>query len=63
MRREGCPSFHQTDCPLRSVGPRVRPAVCTSTHLLFDVSDLVYYIGEHANLTGIQRVQSSIVLA
>ena len=34
-----------------------------STHLLFDVSDLVYYIGEHANLTGIQRVQSSIVLS
>jgi glycosyltransferase involved in cell wall biosynthesis len=35
----------------------------TGTHLLFDVSDLVYYIGHHANLTGIQRVQSSIVLA
>ncbi len=34
-----------------------------STRLLFDVSDLIYYIGEHANLTGIQRVQSSIVLA
>jgi glycosyltransferase involved in cell wall biosynthesis len=31
--------------------------------ILFDVSDLIYYIGEHANLTGIQRVQSSIVLA
>jgi glycosyltransferase involved in cell wall biosynthesis len=34
-----------------------------ATRLLFDISDLVYYIGEHANLTGIQRVQSSIVLA
>ncbi len=33
------------------------------TRVLFDISDLVYYIGEHANLTGIQRVQSSIVLA
>src|SRR6202011_1529090 len=33
------------------------------THVMFDVSDLVYYIGHHANLTGIQRVQSSIVLA
>jgi glycosyltransferase involved in cell wall biosynthesis len=34
-----------------------------SMRLLFDVSDLVYYIGHHPNLTGIQRVQSSIVLA
>ena len=34
-----------------------------ATRLLFDISDLVYYIGHHANLTGIQRVQSSIVLA
>jgi hypothetical protein len=33
------------------------------TRILFDISDLVYYIGEHANLTGIQRVQSSIVLS
>ena len=32
------------------------------THLLFDVSDLVYYVGHHDNLTGIQRVQSSIIL-
>lgn len=39
-----------------------RPAM-TQTRLLFDISDLVYYIGHHANLTGIQRVQSSIVLA
>jgi glycosyltransferase involved in cell wall biosynthesis len=35
----------------------------TGTRILFDISDLIYYIGEHANLTGIQRVQSSIVLA
>src|SRR5207248_2697041 len=33
------------------------------TRILFDVSDLIYYLGEHANLTGIQRVQSSIVLS
>ena len=47
-----------------SIGRSARQASGrTSTHLLFDVSDLVYYIGEHANLTGIQRVQSSIVLA
>lgn len=31
--------------------------------LLFDVSDLVYYIGHHDNLTGIQRVQSSVIQA
>jgi glycosyltransferase involved in cell wall biosynthesis len=34
-----------------------------ATRLLFDISDLVYWIGENANLTGIQRVQSSIVLS
>jgi glycosyltransferase involved in cell wall biosynthesis len=34
-----------------------------AARVLFDISDLVYYIGHHANLTGIQRVQSSIVLA
>jgi glycosyltransferase involved in cell wall biosynthesis len=53
-------------------GHRSRPTVKSGqldaaspvrTHLLFDISDLVYYIGEHANLTGIQRVQSSIALA
>jgi hypothetical protein len=33
------------------------------TRVLIDISDLVYYIGHHANLTGIQRVQSSIVLS
>jgi hypothetical protein len=35
----------------------------THARVLFDISDLVYYIGHHANLTGIQRVQSSIVLS
>lgn len=38
------------------------PAI-TGTRILFDISDLVYYIGHHANLTGIQRVQSSIILS
>jgi glycosyltransferase involved in cell wall biosynthesis len=33
------------------------------TRIMFDISDLVYYVGHHANLTGIQRVQSSIVLS
>lgn len=32
-------------------------------HLFFDISDLVYYIGHHDNLTGIQRVQSCVLLA
>jgi glycosyltransferase involved in cell wall biosynthesis len=36
---------------------------CARPHLLFDVSDLVYYIGHHSNLTGIQRVQSSIIIS
>jgi glycosyltransferase involved in cell wall biosynthesis len=31
--------------------------------VLFDISDLVYYLGHHDNLTGIQRVQSCILLA
>jgi glycosyltransferase involved in cell wall biosynthesis len=39
------------------------PEAALATRILFDISDLVYYIGEHGNLTGIQRVQSSIVLA
>ena len=40
-----------------------RAIVPAATRLLFDVSDLIYYVAEHSNLTGIQRVQSSIVLA
>ncbi|WP_425069223.1 glycosyltransferase [Reyranella sp.] len=31
--------------------------------MLFDVSDLVFYLGHHDNLTGIQRVQASILLS
>ena len=30
--------------------------------VLFDVSDLIYYIGHHDNLTGIQRVQACVLL-
>ncbi len=30
--------------------------------ILFDVSDLVYYLGHHDNLTGIQRVQACVIL-
>jgi len=41
----------------------LRSATDVGTRILFDVSDLIYYIGHHPNLTGIQRVQSSIVLA
>jgi len=43
------------------LGSRAAPRV--GTRMLFDISDLVYYIGHHSNLTGIQRVQSSIVLS
>lgn len=35
----------------------------SANHIYFDISDLVFYIGHHDNLTGIQRVQASIVLA
>jgi glycosyltransferase involved in cell wall biosynthesis len=31
-------------------------------HLLFDISDLIYYIGHHPNLTGIQRFQAGVIL-
>ena len=40
-----------------------RSATRVGTRILFDVSDLIYYLGHHPNLTGIQRVQSSIVLS
>jgi glycosyltransferase involved in cell wall biosynthesis len=33
------------------------------TNLILDVSDLVFYIGHHDNLTGIQRVQACLLLA
>ena len=42
-------------------GPQARAHV--GTRILFDISDLVYYIGHHPNLTGIQRVQSGIALS
>ncbi len=43
--------------------PGSRNAAHVGTRILFDISDLVYYLGHHPNLTGIQRVQSSIVLS
>ena len=53
-----------TDLPA-SPAPRALPRspAIASTRILFDISDLIYYLGEHGNLTGIQRVQSSIVLS
>jgi len=33
-----------------------------SSYVLFDVSDLVYYLGHHDNLTGIQRVQACVLM-
>jgi glycosyltransferase involved in cell wall biosynthesis len=58
MRRTAAERPHP---PTARASPR-GPAI-TGTRILFDISDLVYYIGHHANLTGIQRVQSSIILA
>jgi glycosyltransferase involved in cell wall biosynthesis len=52
--------------PMRSDGSRgvnFSSAAHAGIRILFDISDLVYYIGHHSNLTGIQRVQSSIVLS
>jgi len=37
--------------------------VRAGTNLILDVSDLVFYIGHHDNLTGIQRVQACLLLA
>jgi glycosyltransferase involved in cell wall biosynthesis len=42
--------------PTKAAAPAHSPVV------LFDVSDLVYYIGHHDHLTGIQRVQASLLL-
>ena len=54
-------SPHSPPASLGRSAPQTRAH--SGTCLLFDISDLVYYIGHHPNLTGIQRVQSSIVLA
>jgi glycosyltransferase involved in cell wall biosynthesis len=48
------------------VAPEVAVAVegAVQKHrILFDISDLIYYIGHHPNLTGIQRVQASVILS
>ncbi|MBI2737857.1 MAG: glycosyltransferase family 4 protein [Rhodospirillales bacterium] len=42
--------------PAKAIAPACTPVI------LFDVSDLIYYIGHHDHLTGIQRVQASILL-
>jgi glycosyltransferase involved in cell wall biosynthesis len=52
-----------TRWPVASGKTGPRSAARVTTRILFDISDLVYYLGHHPNLTGIQRVQSSIVLA
>ena len=49
--------------PAGQHGAGVQSSPQAGTTILFDISDLVYYIGHHSNLTGIQRVQSSIVLS
>jgi hypothetical protein len=52
-----------TRAPIASGRIGARSAPYVGTRVIFDISDLVYYIGRHPNLTGIQRVQSSIVLS
>jgi glycosyltransferase involved in cell wall biosynthesis len=52
-----------TDMASPAPRPLPRSAPIAGTRIMFDISDLIYYLGEHANLTGIQRVQSSIVLS
>jgi glycosyltransferase involved in cell wall biosynthesis len=39
------------------------PDAVHNYQILFDISDLIYYIGHHPNLTGIQRVQASVILS
>lgn len=53
----------KTGAPLGSARMTTRAAPFVGTRVLFDISNLAYYIGRHPNLTGIQRVQSSIVLS
>jgi glycosyltransferase involved in cell wall biosynthesis len=43
--------------------PIEHSSVQAETNLILDVSDLVFYIGHHDNLTGIQRVQACLILA
>ena len=57
---ENQPTISRSDS---TVGPGTGTSTKAQTNILFDISDLVYYIGHHPNLTGIQRVQSSIVLS
>jgi len=42
--------------------PSETPTRYTKQNLILDVSDLVFYVGHHANLTGIQRVQACLIL-
>ncbi len=42
-------------------GDHVTQPLTLPKHVLCDVSDLVYYIGHHEHLTGIQRVQACVV--
>ncbi|WP_313634224.1 glycosyltransferase family 4 protein [Massilia timonae] len=54
---------NQTPTKEPSNNPRPQDGSKSTLRLLFDVSDLVYYLGHHDNLTGIQRVQSSVIQA
>jgi glycosyltransferase involved in cell wall biosynthesis len=44
------------------IGSRTLAPPPSASNILFDVSDLVYYLGHHDNLTGIQRVQACVLM-
>ena len=46
----------------RLIGSRPPAPSPPASNILFDVSDLVYYLGHHDNLTGIQRVQACVLM-
>ena len=46
---------------VRSMPNEERPSQLSTSLVLFDISDWVYYVGHYAQPTGIQRVQSRIV--
>ena len=56
-------TFDGTVSPARGVTTAAKPKLDAKFHLLFDITDLIAYISHHPNLSGIQRVQSSIVIA
>jgi len=64
MRKSG----PESEATAKSVATQVVKATQASRihqdmTIMIDVSDLIYYIGHHPNLTGIQRVQANFIVA